>query len=404
MRNPVVASEGRAVRKSSDRGVPLGPNDVHIAAHRFNGARLTVARELRGLTRADLAERISKTASAISQFETGRSRPDGRTVASLALVLGFPASFFARPDCHPLSLDACHFRTLRSASQRERRRLLSIGTLLTEVVGTLEEHVEFPDDQVSGAARTISSAEDIERCAVDVRRAWGLGLGPIPNIVKLLQSKGVIVCVVPNTCREVDAFSAWHGGRPLVFLVGDRRGSRMRFDAGHELGHLIMHADVTPGSHEVETEAHRFAGAFLAPREPFVSEWPRWLNWEQIFELKRRWGLSAAALVRRAYDLGILSEASYRRANIRLRQEGTSEPFEPPPEYPTVLERSLELLSGELSAEALAASQGLSSKDFHALVHGEVPADALPGAPSEPPAQQWLLPEEPEAGVAKNRP
>jgi Zn-dependent peptidase ImmA (M78 family)/transcriptional regulator with XRE-family HTH domain len=365
----------------NERGLPVGPGDLHLAAHRFQGVRLSVARELRGLTRVDLADRIGKTASAISQFEGGRSRPDSKTLAAMALVLGIPVGFFARPDCRPLSLEACHFRTLRSASQRERRKLLSIGTLLSELVETLEEHVELPPERVSTAAQSLMAHEDIERCAQKVRGAWGLGQGPIPNVVKLLQSKGVIVCIVPNTCREVDAFSAWHAGRPLVFLVGDRRGSRMRFDAGHELGHLIMHADVTPGGHEVERQAHRFSAAFLVPRDSFLQEWPRWLNWDQIFELKRRWGLSAAALVRRAFDLGALSEASYRRANIRLKQYGPDEPSECEAEYPTLLTRSLDLLEGDVTLERLAAAQGIGVRDLEALVRGERLDDALDAPP-----------------------
>ncbi len=166
----------------------------------------------------------------------------------------------------------------------------------------------------------------------------------------------------------------------------------MRFDAAHELGHLVMHADAAPGSSEIETEAHRFAGAFLAPAEPFLAEWPGWLNWDHIFELKRRWGVSAAALVRRAYDLGALTEASYRRANIRLRQFGQEEPAELPPEVPTLLNRAIELLGDDYPLESLALEQGLSAADVQALVRGDVP-----GSPSDPTAlssdeQLWLLP------------
>jgi Zn-dependent peptidase ImmA (M78 family)/transcriptional regulator with XRE-family HTH domain len=357
--------------KGRDDSPPIGPNDVHLAAHRFNAARLTLARELRAITRADLAERVSKTPSAISQFEVGRSRPDARTLAAIALVLGVPVGFFARTAAAPpISVDACHFRTLRSASQRDRRRLISIGTLLCELVDSLEEHVEFPAEQVTSVSRAVHSAEDIELCANDVRKRWGLGLGPIPNITKLLQSQGVLVCLVPNTCREVDAFSAWYQERPLIFLVTEHGAARTRFDAAHELGHLVMHADAAPGSQEIEREAHRFAGAFLVPREPFLTECPRWLNWGHFHELKTRWKMSLAALIRRAYDLGALSEASFRRACIQLRQQGPEEPFEPPPEPPDFLMKAVKLLEGDVSLEQLAAAQGLSAADVRALVEG----------------------------------
>jgi Zn-dependent peptidase ImmA (M78 family) len=169
----------------------------------------------------------------------------------------------------------------------------------------------------------------------------------------------------------------------------------MRLDAGHELGHLAMHADVTPGGHEVEGQAFRFGGAFLVPRESFVLEWPRWLNWDQIFEMKRRWGMSAAALVRRAYDLELLSEPSYRRANMYLRQLRV-EPAEWAPEYPTLLTRSIELLRDDVSLEQLAAELGLSASDLEGLVRGDAPIEALGRAPALAREQLSLLPDDSE--------
>src|SRR5262245_2909970 len=73
-----------------------GSNDIHLAAHLFQRERLTLARELRGLTKTDLALRIKKTPAAISQFEGGRTKPEPGTVGALALALQVPAGFFAR--------------------------------------------------------------------------------------------------------------------------------------------------------------------------------------------------------------------------------------------------------------------------------------------------------------------
>jgi len=40
-----------------------------------------------------------------------------------------------------------------------------------------------------------------------------------------------------------------------------------RFDAAHELGHLIMHHDAEPGDLYMERQADAFAAAFLMPAE-----------------------------------------------------------------------------------------------------------------------------------------
>jgi Zn-dependent peptidase ImmA (M78 family)/transcriptional regulator with XRE-family HTH domain len=362
---------GKRVKKTNDRLVlPLGRNDLHLAAHLFAPARLTLARDMRRVTKVELADRIDKSAAAVSQFEAGRTRPDPKTLASISLALGFPIGFFARKSESSLLVDACHFRSLRSASQRERRRLLALGTLRCDLLSLLEEHVELPPEQISTISRSVRSMEDIEECASDVRRAWGLGLGPIPNLLSLFESRGIVVSHIPDDCEAVDAFSAWHRGRPLVFLVRHTEStSRLRYDAAHELGHLVMHVDVIAGSPEIERQANRFAGAFLLPKEPFLVECPRRLDWNHFYELKVRWRVSVAALLRRAYDLDCISEASYRRAFVHLNRTGErfAERHEPPNEHASLLHKAIQLVAEDLHQGQIADILGIQASDLQEL-------------------------------------
>jgi len=350
---------------------PVGSADLHLAAHMFHPPRLTLARELRQLTKADLAEAIGKSAAAVSQFEgAGRTacKPDPKTLALIALALKVPVGFFARkyPE-RVLDVEQCHFRSLRSASQRDRRKLVAFGTICCDMLGVLEEYVDLPPEQVTGISRPVRSEEDIERLAAEVRRAWGLGLGPIENVVRLLERQGILVVRIPAGCREVDAFSTWHEGRPLVFLVMDKGStSRARFDAGHELGHLLMHADASPGNTELERQANRFSSAFLLPKDSFALEFPRYLDWAHLYELKRRWRTSVQAMLRRGYDLQLLSEASYRRAFMHMSRTGerTRERDEPAAEVPSLLRKAFDAASPDLNIEQLAARLGLASQEL----------------------------------------
>lgn len=354
---------------------PVGRSDLHLATHLFSAARLTLARELRGLTKADLATRIQKTAAAVGQFEAGRAKPEAKTVAAMALALGVPVGFFAaRKGAAPLmTTDECHFRSLRAASQRERRRVLAVGVLLCDLITELEDEIEFPAERVSEIVRAPTSTQEIEQCAVDVRKHWGLGLGPIPDLIKLFESRGILVTLVPEACREIDAFSAWHAKRPMIFLVEHSEPSRLRYDAAHELGHLVMHVDVTPGSPELEREANRFAAAFLLPRESFLPECPRSLNWPLFYELKQRWRVSVQALVRRAYDLGCISQATYRRAFVQInaRNERVHERFEPPPERPSMISNAIRELETDLPMSKLAEKLCLAEADLP-IVHSQL--------------------------------
>lgn len=369
---------------------PLGPGDAHIAAQLFQPERLTLARELRGLSKVQLSEKVQKTPSAISQFETGRTRPDAGTLDKLAHGLNVRLGFFAKPGSAPLiATDNCHFRSLRSASQRDRRGLLAVGTLLCDLVNLLEDHVNFPREQVTAVAASIHRADEIEQVAVDVRKKWGLGLGPIPAIVKLLETKGVIVTRVPDSCAQVDAFSVWNDHRPLVFLV-TAKGSRSRacFDAAHELGHLVLHADVSAASPDAEREANRFASAFLLPRDSFLRECPTFLNWDHLYELKRRWRVSVAAIVKRAFDLGRLSEASYRRAFVHLNQTGERQREsreEPPPDHPVLVRSAVDMVSSEFPLPVICEHLGIYEPDLRNLL-AHVAEAASPATDARGPA------------------
>ena len=347
--------------------------EIHRATQFFEPARLTLAREIRGLTKSELARRIDKSASAIGQFESGKTRPDAGSVLRLALVLGVSPAFFTHRSrtASPIAMDGCHFRSLRSARQRDRRKLLAIATLLSDLVGLLEQYVDLPKECVSEVTHEVSSAAEIEECADDVRRRWGLGLGPIPNVVQLLESKGIVLCPVTEGSKRVDGFTLWHLGRPYVFLVLDKGStSRSRYDACHELGHLVMHADVRPGNPEAEREAERFAAAFLLPRESFGQECPHRLNWSHFYELKRRWRVSVQALIRRAKDLGRITEASYRRAFVHLNKTGErlKERDEPPAEQPQILAKAVALASNRIPIEQIASDSGLGDTNFRSLM------------------------------------
>lgn len=366
--------------------------DIHTAARLFDPERLTLARELRGLTKQQLADKIGKTPSAVSQFESSRARPDGQTIGRLLLALNMPASFFAKTNDSPrisvIPIDVCHFRSLRSASQKDRRMLLAKSSLMNALLTFLEGKVRLPEERVTMLSTLPREADAIDALAEEVRAKWGLGLGPIASMLNLLERNGVVVIPIDEGCHEVDAFSLWNGKRPCVFLVMEKGStSRTRMDAAHELGHLVMHADVSAGSPELERQANQFGSALLMPRSSFYHEAPRRLHWDDIWALKRRWKVSAAAIVRRTYELGIFSEATYRRAFVYLNQIGarTHEPEEPPAEGPVMVRKALDVIALKWPIHSIADELGVSAVDLHNLVAFTSPDD-LPAAAQEPPA------------------
>jgi len=342
----------------------------------FDGARLSLARRLARQPRTTLAASTSVTPTAITQFERGQARPTAPVLAELSLALGVPSDFFRHGQAiQSLSPYTAHFRSLRATPALARDQALAFAELALAVVEVIEQYVDLPavdipDHPVSPDAPPSAVAE----AARATRAHFQVPTGPISHVVRLLEVHGVLVLRMPDDCvdRRVDAFSTRATTRPLVLLspMKDDR-ARSRFDAAHELGHLVMHPDVEPGSKIVESQAHAFAAEFLMPAAEIKPELPQRVDWEQLHAAKRRWGTSLRALVYRAHALGVLSEPGYRRANMQLAKEGNPEagPLGPP-ESPTLLGSAQQLLGEHgTTVEHLAGAARLPLPQVQHVLH-----------------------------------
>lgn len=295
----------------------------------FDGSRLSLARRMRRLPRTVLADQVSFTAAAITQFERGDARPTRAAAGELALALGVPVEFFGRGrPIDTVPAGSAHFRSLRSAPAISRDQALAFAELALAAVDLLEQYVDFPTYSVPlNPVDEDPTPDEIEGIAYDTRVAIGQKDEPLPHVVRLLESKGVVVLRPPMTLdSRVDAFSTRVGGRALV-LLSDAKGdrARSRFDAAHELGHLVMHPDVEPGSKLVERQGQIFGSEFLAPSRVLVPELPSRIDWAVLHRLKAKWGISLRALAYRAHASGTWSDATYRRSMQMLAEQGLPE-------------------------------------------------------------------------------
>jgi Zn-dependent peptidase ImmA (M78 family)/transcriptional regulator with XRE-family HTH domain len=314
----------------------------------FDPTRLALARRLAGMQRTAVARAVGVTPAAVTQFEKGQTKPTLPVLAALSEALGVSPEFFRTGiPVQPLPAAAAHFRSLRSTSALEREKSLAFAELAVVVFDAVERHVELPAVTLPELdVPPDLTLDDVARLAQEARVAMGLGTEPVPNMVRLLEAHGVAVLQLDDATRRVDAFSHQSVVRPLVLLnplKGDK--ARSRFDAAHELGHLLMHLDTEPGSRLVEDQAHAFAAEFLTPAAQIGPALPRRLDWPALHELKRRWGVSLKALVVRSYKLERIGDATYQRALRELSSWGIPEPGPlGPPEVPVLLSRALDAL------------------------------------------------------------
>lgn len=287
------------------------------------GEQLRLARLAHGYSLETLGELVGATRQYLHLLETGARTPSDELVLAISDVLGVTPQFLSEPIPSTVRPEQCHFRGHINRPAAVTSQVLARGTLLDRFVTEVERHIGLPD--VSFPDIPASTMDEIEAAAEQARRHWGLGLtGPIVSMMRVVENAGAVVTYFGDLSERVDAFSM-DRRRPILVRSSLKESlCRQRFDFAHEVGHLIMHRGVQTGDRATEDQAHRFASAFLFPRAAFLREFPRSrsIDWVALYRLKLRWKMSVRAMVRRAYDLGMLSPAQYRTGNIHLAKSG----------------------------------------------------------------------------------
>ncbi|MEV6843584.1 XRE family transcriptional regulator [Actinoplanes sp. NPDC051411] len=283
-----------------------------MAEATFMPDRLRVARELKMWNQNELARHVSMTPAAVGQFESGSTRPAEDTITRLAEALEVPVGFLTSEI---LETHEGFFRATRRTPVKQRRRARALAHIAHDLARSCKSD-ELPPVNFLQAAPDIEAERDaIEEIAADVRRAWGVPPGPIEDVVALMEQHGIVVTRLPLDTGDVDAFSLPFHDRPVVVLGADKDDrARSRFDAAHELGHLVMHNERVWGLKAVEDQAHWFAAAFLMPRADIIQDLPSKADWQALFKLKQHWQVSLAALLMRAKTLETMDPASYLAA------------------------------------------------------------------------------------------
>lgn len=294
----------------------------------FNGERLKKARIYRGLTIAELAERVGCQRQTLSMYEISKSQPtDKTTVVRLAQELDFPVKYFYEQS-NAVASGTVYFRSLLTTNKRYRSEQIVKMEYLSQIYSLLQDYVVFPEY----VPLDLPSDVTPEQVAYALRDAWGLGKGPIDNLISVVEQHGVLVTSFSTSTDDVDAFSQFMGADDalryvIAYSSNKTSAARIHFDIAHELGHIYLHEwseDIEDISKEEfkrkEREANDFAATFLLPEETFrkdAESGPQTIAYYK--QLKKKWKVSIAAMIRRAEKLGIITTDDYQNL-IRVMQ------------------------------------------------------------------------------------
>ena len=254
----------------------------------LNPERLELVRLRLGLTKIEFADTLGVDRKTLQRFESGKYELPEICEVNLIRISGYPKEFFESHKAleYP-NPDGVSFRSLRSLTASSRNSALAAGALAFIFDDFITSEYNLPNHSLTPEVTSVSPT----KAALSLRSYFGIGFRPIGNLLNLLEANGIRVFSLVEETRHLDAYSLWRNNKPYIFLNTLKTAERSRFDAAHELGHLILHRHTGSSHANAESEADSFASAFLMPREDLFAEIPRVISLYEIIAKKRRWGV-----------------------------------------------------------------------------------------------------------------
>lgn len=348
-----------------------------------NPSMVVLAREFRGFTQEELARRMFVSQARIAKLESGVNTDlQNAQLELLCDALEFPAEFFGQEEeLIGFGSSAYFYRKKADLTAADRRRIHGVVNLLRINIKKMLSHIDIDPSRALPRLDIEDYGGSAEQVAQAVRAMWNMPEGPVKNLTGAIESAGVIVVPCNFYTRSMDATSLRLTEMPpLIFINSEIPGDRWRFTLAHELAHIVMH-DVP--REEMENEADRFAAELLMPELEMRAQFARIpsLRLQDLANLKPYWKASMGALLKRAGDLGFLSENQTRYLWSSMSKLGfrTKEPNPIPREDPKTYQKVVRFFTEtlEYSQEELSKTLKLSRPLLDEL-HGAILGASVP--------------------------
>ncbi|MEI7848300.1 MAG: ImmA/IrrE family metallo-endopeptidase [Chloroflexota bacterium] len=302
------------------------------------------ARERAGLSDENLAKKVHAKPEKIHAWETGQEYPNFQQAQKLASAFGIPLGYLFLSQPPQMTIPIADFRSLPNTEKAkispnlqdvlddalrkrdwygEWRKAEGLGTL--EFVGKYSLRSQ-PAEIIMDMRRVLDIPPDF----ASHLKTWDEHLR---MLVQKVESAGILVLqsgiVGNNTKRglsidEFRGFALADEYAPLIFINAQDSISARIFTIAHELAHLwtgtsgISNPKITPDAVEtqaVEQICNRVAAEFLVPRQAISLQWETRLNaFENAQQLARYFRVSTQVILRRGYDLGLISNDEFHMA------------------------------------------------------------------------------------------
>lgn len=291
------------------------------------GERLRAARSGANLTQDAAATSLGMARTTLVAIERGQRSVRPEELLALARLYGVSAGRLTSPDAIHADLSA----KFRRAEGKEASRAiteslallnrLATGAVQLERLLDRELRTDYPPPIRINPRIVIQQAED---AANNLRVRLGVGLGPIPDLLSLLELElGLRIFFRPLPSQICGLYAYDEAIGACMLINSKHRWKRRAQTAAHETGHFVSdrsHADIleedqVPPSIE-ERFAKRFGPALLMPASGVR------VRFEQIVGAEGRFDVRELILL--AHQFAVATEAMCRRLEeLRLLPEGT---------------------------------------------------------------------------------
>ena len=277
---------------------------------------------MKKLTMDELSQRTNGEVSKpnISKYEAGKMMPSSKVHIALAKALGMDFDYFFRPVTVQITRPADYRKKAKLSKADENainEAVKDMAERYLEIEDTLGVSMQF-DYDVSDIE--VSTHSDVKRVVARIREDWHLGIGPLSNIIDMLEAHGLRV-------MEIEAHDAFDGmcifvgeKKPVLVLNKHYTVERKRFNTLHEFGHSVMRMSDNLSLKEKENLCHYFAGEMLLSTEVLHQVFGTRINkvyLNEIGRLQTQFGISIDAIFHRLKDERILSDSLHTQFYIK---------------------------------------------------------------------------------------
>jgi len=276
--------------------------------------RLRTYRLMNGMSMNELVSRldIKISAMAISKYERGLISPSTDVLSAIAKLFGIRSEEFLLPFGAPI-VDL----EFRKDIPLSRKKITAVEKT---VQSYLQQHLSLMNEcgisvnPFKYKKTLVHNEADVIKLASKVRQQWKIE-ECIPNVISMLESKGLILYEIVEKEDEFDGISGKAGEYSVIAIRKNLTSEMKRFTALHELGHIMMEFSEDTKQATIEKLCHKFAFEMLLPMEKLKGMvqgiGSRKLSLFEFAQIQVRYGISIDIMLKNLAQKKIISSEQY---------------------------------------------------------------------------------------------